>query len=55
MIIQKLKNGNPVKLPDDSEFGGCMNFIFDIPVHVLDVGLLDVDERSAKVTMQILL
>jgi hypothetical protein len=48
LIFQKLKNGKPATQPNDSKFGGCMKFIFDTPVHVLDVGLLAAIAHKGK-------
>jgi hypothetical protein len=46
LIIQK--DGSPATIPNDSAYGGCMSFVFDAPVHVHDVGLLDIDEHKGN-------
>ena len=32
--------------PNDSAYGGCLNYYFTDPVNMLDFGILDIDEGS---------
>jgi hypothetical protein len=46
LIIQK--DGPPATIPNDSAYGGCVSFVFDVPVQVHDVGLLAAIEHKGK-------
>jgi hypothetical protein len=45
LIIQN--ENKPASIPNDSAGGGCLVFNFTYPVSLLDMGLLDIDERKS--------